>query len=145
MWVWGGFVLCLIICGWGLWRGDGANRVGAGIVLVAWCLSLALHQWGNYGGPELPVVVIDIVAMLLLMALSFRSRRIWTLVASALQIATVASHFAAGITHFNNWTYITVTGLLGGYGLLLCMAVAFGIHEVNRKRQGSQTPAPQNN
>ena len=87
--------------GWGLWRGDSANRIGAAIVLVAWCLSLALHRWGNFGGPELPVVIIDIVATLALIVLSFRSRRVWTLMASALQIATVASHFvAATIKHF---------------------------------------------
>ncbi|EGF92342.1 putative membrane protein [Asticcacaulis biprosthecium C19] len=129
MWVWVGFVLCLMICGWGLWRGDRPNRLAAAIVLVAWCLSLLLHQWGNYAGPERVVVVIDIIAMGLLIVLSFWSRRLWILIASALQIATVALHFAAGITHVNHWTYVTVTGLLGGYGLLLCMAVAFAVHE----------------
>lgn len=134
VWVYGGAVLALLVCAWAYWYGGPVEKRGAAIIFIGWALSLLLQS--QHSGPNAWIVGIDVGVALALVALSIQSRRIWTIFAAACQCDAVVSHFAANFTAFGieTFTYVTVLGLLGGHGLLVCLIAGVIGYSFERKR-----------
>ncbi len=132
-WKWTGLVLMIICVIWALWRGEKPERTGAVILATSWGLTDLFHKHGVYG-PEVSVILIDCITLLAFIWLSLWSRRLWTVFLSAFQLDAVASHFAVLLApQIGSFSYITATGLWGGYGLVF--ALAAGMWGIERRRQ----------
>ncbi len=89
------FLLSMLgVCAYAVMRGGRDERIGA-LVLAAAAMGSPLvvsHQWG---GPELGVVLVDIMLLAALMALAMRSRAFWPMWAAGFQACAVAVHLVA--------------------------------------------------
>lgn len=138
-WKWTCLVLMILCVAWALWRGEKAERAGAVILATSWGLTDLVHKHGVYG-PEVGVILVDIVTLFAFVWLSLWSRRLWTVFLSAFQLDTVASHFAVLLApQIGGFSYITATGLWGGYCLVF--ALAAGMWGVERRRRQWQAMA----
>ncbi len=120
LWMYGGLLMATLVCAGVYGCGGPTERVGAATVWIAWVLSLLLQTHGSHG-PGIWVVLIDIVVLAIFGAVSFKTRRLWTLFAAACQLDAVMSHFAAQLTHFQLYSYVVALGLWGGQGMLACL------------------------
>lgn len=75
-----------------LLRGGTAERVGAGVYLLAWFASFIFQQNSGMQGVPIGVALIDIVLLLVFVGLSWRYRQAWPAWASGLQLITVMGH-----------------------------------------------------
>lgn len=133
-WVYGAFALAIVVCCWALWRGGPVERIGAATILSAWCLTLMMPP-PEPGQPGLAVLAIDIVTLIILATLSVKSRRLWTVFATAFQLDAVTSSFITIITGFDGWSYVTGLGVLSGEGLLISLAAGVLGKEYERRLQ----------
>ena len=127
LWAWGGFALATVVCAAaGLWGGT-AERTIAGTFWGAWVLTYVVASHGAKG-PGDQVILIDTVCLFVFAAVSLKSRRLWTLIATASQLDDVASHIGARLLHFGLYSYLTATGIWGGYVLIGCIAAGVWNH-----------------
>jgi hypothetical protein len=133
-WVWFGTTLAVLCCTWAFWRGGSVERYGAAIVLSGWLLSLWLQKRGD-DGPGVAVIIIDITMLIAFAILSGSSRRLWTMLITACQIDAVVAHFAMIHLDVDGWSYFTVVGIWGGYGLLVSLALGVLSVEFDRSLQ----------
>jgi len=134
LWVWGGLAAATLICAAAcLWGGPPERLCGA-TLWIAWVLSLVV-DFTKHNGIDTLVVMIDCVCLVVFAGLSFKWRRIWTLLVAASQLDDVMSHVAARTTHFGLWGYAVVIGLWGGQLILVCLLVATINHRRRLKRQ----------
>jgi hypothetical protein len=133
-WVWIGTTLAVLCCLWAFVRGGPIERYGAAIILVGWFLSLWLQRRGQ-DGPGFAVIAIDIVTLIAFAILSGWSRKLWTMLLTACQIDAVMSHFTSLQLAVGGWSYFTVLGIWGGYGLIISLALGVLSVEMDRRRQ----------
>jgi uncharacterized membrane protein len=81
------YLVALGVCGLA-WRvGDRPLRLAAGVYLVSWVVtSLASHRFER--GLDVPVTIIDTNTTLILIWISLRWRRVWSLVLASLGLLT---------------------------------------------------------
>ncbi len=120
IWVYGGLAWATIVCGIACWLGGAAERTVAATLWIAWVLSLILFVPGPEG-PGMPTMIIDCTCLVVFAAVSLRTRRLWTLFATACQLDDVMSHVAAQLSHFQLYSHIVAAGLWGGEALLACL------------------------
>lgn len=120
-WKYSARTLCILICVWAFFHGGVAERTGAFVTIVAWYLSF-LFATHDGSGPPIATVLVDVVAMLSFIALAVGSRRPWTFFIAACMVNTVATHVIARTLEPSLFASITVSGLWGGYGILICLA-----------------------
>ena len=125
-----GWTVYPIVCGWALWRGGTTLRIAAGLALLSTGLGLAFPL------PEQILFPIDVALMLAMMALSLKSRRLWTLPAGALMIDRAAIHAFPDIEPAGTMGYICA------FGLLLCLAA--GLLAQDSRRVRIKSPAQAN-
>lgn len=109
-----------VCCTWALWRGGPVERYGATVIVVSWILSYVVDTHDGQPGPA--IFTIDVVTMLLFVHLALKSRRVWTLIAAACMVDTVGAHIGAMAFHFDGFSYITITGIFGGWGMVFSLA-----------------------
>ncbi len=135
VWQWLSTILLVGGCIWALWRGEAAERWGAGILLAAFGLTIVaqiLQPKDIYDG--VGIITVDVAGLIAYVLLSLWSRRIWTLFMAAFQLNTVISHFAVYLSsHVDMYTQITAVGLWGGYAVSL--ALIAGMWSVERSRR----------
>jgi hypothetical protein len=137
VWQWLSTILLVGGCLWALWRGETPERLGGGLLLVGFGLTVLaqiLQPEDVYD--SIGIIIVDVGAMLAFIILSLWSRRIWTLFMAGFQLNTVVSHFAVYLSsHVDMYTQITAVGLWGGYAVSL--ALISGTWSVERKRRKS--------
>ena len=84
-WKYSARILCILICAWALLRGGMTERIGAGIIAVAWYLSY-LNATHDGSGPAVATVIVDVVATAGFIALAICSRRPWTFFIAACMV-----------------------------------------------------------
>jgi len=136
IWVYGGLAWATIACWITCWLGGTAERVGAAAVWIAWVLSLILFVPGPKG-PGVATMIIDMACLAVFLALSLRTRRLWTLFAAACQLDDIMSHFAAQLGHFQVYSHIVAAGLWGGEALLFCLLAGMIGYQRRLKRQAA--------
>ena len=109
----------VVCCTWAFWRGGPVERYGAAILIASWMLSYVVDTRG--GQPNPIIITIDTLTMLVFIGVSFWSRRLWTLFAAAFMVDTVCAHVCAILFHFDAFSYITITGIFGGWGQIFAL------------------------
>jgi hypothetical protein len=116
-------ILAILVCGLAMWRGDRSARWIGAAFLADWLGSLLVHrqqaQSADYG-----VLAIDIAALAAFIWISMRTRRLWTIVASAFMAIIVASHVAVMIDLRVTINTLKASMAIWSYGVLAC--IAFG-------------------
>lgn len=115
--------IAVLICGFAFWKGDGPARFVAGVYLASWIATpfLALHDPMQ---PEWRVMVLDTLVMVLFVGVSLRTRRLWTVLAAACQMMSVASHVVSIIDLRINIATVVVGLALLSYGVLVALLLA---------------------
>lgn len=130
-WIWGygTDILCIILSIIASIRGGAPERWGAAVLLISW---FATPLVDNHHGFRTGIFIVDVITLFAFGALSLRWRRFWLLLATAMQLATVATHIAALVAPgILGRPYIIVLGIWGGWGLLLALLI--GILTVPRR------------
>ena len=94
--------LLLAACLFAWWRGGGPERAVAALFFLAWLVSFLIHKplASHYHGVEIPMVVMDMLLLVALLAISRRANRVWPVVATSLQALIVLAHVARALNPF---------------------------------------------
>lgn len=89
-----GYLISLAICGAAMLQHDPPLRWSAGVFILGWMLTPAVSHVTRSGW-DTPVAIIDTNAALILVWVSLRWRRLWSLVFAALMILLVVARVTA--------------------------------------------------
>lgn len=118
-----GAVFVVVVCGFAFLKGDEPERLVAGVFVLGWFAALLGQGAADLYTVSLIVLLIDIVALLVLGAMIWKSRRTWIIWACACQLLVVTGHFMMQIDlRPSAASYIVILNL-AGYGVLLALAV----------------------
>jgi hypothetical protein len=114
-------IVAVLICGLAMWRGDRAARWTGATLLAGWLGTLLVYRRdpinADYG-----MLVIDIATLAVFVGISIRTRRLWTIVASAFMAIIVASHIAVMIDLRVTLGTLWISMAMWSYGVLACLA-----------------------
>lgn len=143
-------VLAVVACGLAWAKGGSAEREAAGLIGLAWAISIlaqifCTRAWLNHAMVVEPYLIAGVDALVgagfLVLALRHSTR--WLGVAVLIQASALALH-AAFLTGdgLNGPTYVARINALGGV-LLLVLLGATGAAWMQRRRGGRSPPPPQ--
>ena len=124
-------ILAILVCGLAMWRGDRAARWVGAAFLADWLGSLLVYRRDPYHA-DYGILAVDAVTLLFFVWISIRTRRIWTVVASAFMAIIVASHVAVMIDLRVTLGTLFIGMAMWSYGVLAC--IAFGTWAARRGR-----------
>lgn len=124
-------ILAILVCGLAMWRGDRSARWTGAVFLADWLGSLLVHRHQVHNA-DYGVLAVDIVTLAAFIWISMRTRRLWTIVASAFMAIIVASHVAVMIDFRVTINTLKVSMAIWSYGVLAC--IAFGTWAAERPR-----------
>ena len=116
-------ILAVLVCGLAMWRGDRSARWIGAAFLADWLGSLLVHRQQVHSA-DYGVLALDVVTLAAFVWISMRTRRLWTIVASALMAIIVASHVAVMIDFRVTINTLKASMAIWSYGVLAC--IAFG-------------------
>ncbi len=93
------FFLCLMAmcCGYALWRGGAPERWAAALQITAFALGVPVHfalDAVGYRSAIVGTATIDVLLLIALTWLAWRSTRFWPLWIAGWQLAAIVAHFA---------------------------------------------------
>ncbi len=111
------------VCAFALIKGEREERIGGGALLIGWLGTMTVQQEIGLARSALPVMAIDVVLLLVLLGLSWRSERTWPIWASAFQLITVLVHIVTlADLRIGIIAYLSAVAV-ATYGLLICLAI----------------------
>ncbi|MBW8858924.1 MAG: hypothetical protein JF570_04120, partial [Caulobacter sp.] len=116
-------ILAALVCGLAMWRGDRAARWVGAAFLASWLGSLLVYRRDAYNA-DYGILAVDALTLVAFVWISLRTRRIWTVVASAFMTIIVASHLAVMIDLRVTLGTLFLSMAVWSYGVLAC--IAFG-------------------
>uniref|UniRef100_B0T223 Uncharacterized protein n=1 Tax=Caulobacter sp. (strain K31) TaxID=366602 RepID=B0T223_CAUSK len=116
-------IVAVLICGMAMWRGDQAARWTGAICLANWLGSLMVYRRDAYNA-DYGILAIDLLTLMAFAWISIRTRRIWTIIASAFLAIIVASQVAVVIDLRVTLGTLLISMAMWSYGVLAC--IAFG-------------------
>lgn len=142
LWSMSGTVFAVIFGVYMLFRATVLEKWGVAAILFGWFATPFVQQ-----GYELGVLgkLLDVFVLVVLLGVSVKVRRVWTLLVCSFQLATTLSHAVVALANWNSsenigyWAYFTTMGLLGGKGIALAMGI--GAWEAAFWRKQPLTPA----
>ncbi len=131
-------ILQALVSGYALWRG-GAPERWAGVLLALAAAATYLSYTPDavrFRSVEAGVLVVDLTLTCGLWLLALRSNRIWPMLITALQFASTLVHISKAIDlGMSPWAYHFLLKL-GGYPILLALAVGTARHDARLRRHG---------
>jgi len=124
-------ILAVLTCGLAMWLGDRAARWIGASFLASWVGSLLAYRHDPHNA-DYGMLAIDVLTLAAFAWISMRTRRIWTLVASAFMAIIVASHLAVIIDLRVTLGTLWISIAMWSYGVLAC--IAFGTWAACRDR-----------
>jgi hypothetical protein len=121
--------LAVLVCGLAMWRGDRASRWVGAAFLASWLGSMLVYRRDPYNA-DYGILAVDAVTLVVFVWISMRTRRIWTVVASAFMAIIVASHVAVMIDLRVTLGTLFFSMAVWSYGVLAC--IAFGTWAARR-------------
>lgn len=107
------FGLCLSVANAAAWRWGGRpERLTGAIFAVAWLISFLVENRAEdrFQTVWLPILAIDVVMLIVLVALALTSTRYWLVVVAAMQLILFAAHLAKALhPQFAPLAYSTMT------------------------------------
>lgn len=122
-------ILAILICGLAMWRGDRAARGVGAVFLASWLGSMLVYRRDPYNA-DYGILAVDAATLVVFVWISMRTRRIWTVVASAFMAIIVASHVAVMIDLRVTLGTLFIGMAMWSYGVLAC--IAFGTWAARR-------------
>lgn len=111
-----------LVCAGAILRGGASERAGGLIILFGWGATVVVMDPGWWRAPG-PVLAVDFLVLVALVALALRSERYWPLWAAGFHLLAVATHLARSLDpDLNPWAYITGE-ILWGYLLVTSLAI----------------------
>lgn len=118
-----GAVFVVLVCGFAFLKGDEMERLWAGAYVLAWFATLLIQGDGSIYHSDLGVFFIDLIMLVIIGAMVWKSKKSWPTWACALQLLMVMSHLARYVDLRPSMSaFITVINL-AGYGVLVALAV----------------------
>ena len=135
------YLAALVVCALCLQRGDRPLRVAAVTTIVAWSVTPLLGHWDRYS-LNIPQTLTDLITMLIFFWISWRWRRLWAVVLTAVMILIVLCplvYLTDARVHRNSW--IAANNILA-VGQLAVMLVALWstLRERRRIDEGAVQP-----
>lgn len=111
------------VCCFALMKGEQTERIGGGALLVGWIATLTIQRQVGTAEAALPVMAIDVILLLVLLFLAWKSDRSWPIWGAAFQFITVLVHIITLMDlRIGLVPYVSAV-LVATYGLLACLAV----------------------
>jgi hypothetical protein len=114
-----------------MWLGDKAARWNGATLLASWLGSLLVNRHDAYNA-DYGILAIDVATLAVMVWISIRTRKIWTIVASAFLAIIVASHIAIMIDLRVSLNTLRLGMAIWSYGVLGC--IGFGTWASRRER-----------
>jgi uncharacterized membrane protein (UPF0136 family) len=128
-----GLALTIGTCASAFWKGGREEQIVAGGLLMSWAVTIALRD-RSWAGTQWSAFVADACLLVLLMAISMRTRRYWPLAAAAFQLLCVVTHVGRMIDPgVGGWAYATAQVI---WSQLVFVALGVGVW--NTWRAGRQ-------
>lgn len=128
---WFGVTLTVVVCTGAFWRGGREEQLAAGGLLLSFALTLALRD-NSWKGTQWSAVVGDSGLLILLIAMSLRTKRYWPLFAAGFQLLCVLMHLARVIDPgVRAWAYATGQVI---WSQLVFWALGVGVWNTWRRR-----------
>jgi hypothetical protein len=118
-----GAVFMVVVCGFAFLKGDEPERIAAGAFVLAWFASLLAQDDSNRYSVQWGVFAIDMVMLVVLGALAWKSRRTWPVWAAACQLMVVTSHIMSLVDLRPSVIAVLTVINLAGYGVLVALTV----------------------
>ena len=118
-----GAVFMVAVCAFAFLKGDEPERVAAGAFVLAWFASLLAQDDANVSSVQWGVFAIDVVMLVVLGALAWKSRRTWPVWAAACQLMVVTSHIMSMVDLRPTLAAFVTVINLAGYGVLVALAI----------------------
>lgn len=131
-----GAVFVVSICLFAFLKGGETERIAAGAYVLGWFASLLVQDGGALYSVQYGVMIIDILMLLVLAGLAWKSRTAWPAWAAACLLLVVMSHVLSisevrpGLAN-----YLMVINL-AGFGVLIALAVGTFWHWQERRAAG---------
>ena len=135
--------LLLSCCGYALWQGGAPERVAAGAQIGAFAINLPLHfafEGSRYGETISATALLDVMLLIGLVVLAWRSTRYWPLYLAGCQFAAIVGHLAKTIDPTMQATGYAVQAQIWAYPMLILTAAGAWRHRA-RRRTGDPDPA----
>lgn len=116
-------IIAVLVCGLAMWLGDRPARWNGAAFLAGWLGSLLVNRHDAYNA-DYGILAVDALTLAVFIWISVRTRRIWTIIASAFLAIIVASHIAVIIDLRVSLNTLRVGMAIWSYGILAC--IAFG-------------------
>ncbi len=118
-----GAVVIVLVLGFAFLKGEETERIAAGAYGLGWLASLLVQMDSNLYGAQWSMMAIDVVMLLVLGGLVWKSHRTWPTWACAAQLLVVTAHVLMTLdVRPPISSYYTVINL-AGYGVLIALAV----------------------
>jgi hypothetical protein len=118
-----GSIIFVLVCAFAILKGDRTERLGAGLLLVAWAASINAQLAEGMLNTQYAVLAIDVIVLAILSVLAWRSERSWPMWAAAFQAIGVAVHIARGAgLRISGVPYIAAVNL-SAYGVMAALLV----------------------
>jgi hypothetical protein len=119
----GGDIIWALVCAFAIIKGDRTERLGAGLLLVAWIASFTAQEGAGMVNTQYAVMAIDVITLVALSVLAWNSERSWPVWAAAFQAVETAVLAApvAGL-RIGGWSYIAASNL-SSFGVMTALAV----------------------
>ena len=118
-----GAFFVVLVCGFAFLKGDDTERVGGGAYILGWFASLLVQNDVGVYRDQIGLVTLDILMLIVLAGLAWKSRRAWPFWAAGFQLLSVMSHIIAQVdVRPPAMAFITVLNM-SGYGVLIALAV----------------------
>lgn len=117
-------------------KGDEPERIGAGSYVFLWFASLLIQNDSVIYNLQWSIFALDLVMLVILAALTWKSRRAWPVWATALQLLAVASHIMVFIDLRPSLSAFYTVLNIASYGVLLSIAIGTFWAWQERRAQG---------
>lgn len=136
-------VLLVGCCGYALWRGGAPERIGAGLQLAAFVVDELVHRFVDgigYSSMAFGSFVIDLMLLVALTVLAWRSTRFWPLWLAGWQAAAIMGHLSKLLDPGMLPAGYAIQAQIWAYPMLIAMACGTWRHQA-RGRAGDPDPA----
>lgn len=118
-----GAVFVALVCGFAFLKGDEPERLGAGAYILGWFATMLIQDDAALYKAQYGVMGIDVVMLLVLATMIWKSGRAWPVWACALQLLIVMSHVVIMLDMRPPAnSFVTVVNI-AAYGVLVCLAI----------------------
>jgi len=118
-----GAVIMVAVLAFAMVKGEEPERAFSGVYLVAWLATMLIQSESDLFHWQPMIALLDVVVLVFLIGLSWRSTRTWPVWAIGFQLLLLMGLLIPWFDmRVPAWSYFAV-GNIGTFGVLICLAV----------------------